>query len=198
MSKQINWFFILLIVVFILTVYIMLICGGCSSQDAFGLRFSPSEAIKSNSELTHTLAKKIDAEGTEPKSEVSRKVVSGTATSLAYTGRPKVPPQIEDFDYINERAQADAEKRPDADYWLELGLGITALIGGGAGVKLAQNVRKVYAKAKGFAEVVGFNEQFKKLTDEETWELFKRAQVMQTATTKQLVAEVKTDTKLKG
>ena len=165
-----------------------------------GFRFPASEAQRQGAELTHLLAKKINSEGTDPESDAGRKVVDGTATSLAYTGRPKQMPNPDEFNTINDQAGQEAVQSPNIggilDSGLEIGLGIAALMTGAGGIKLAQNLRRVHAKAKGFTEVVGNNEQFKRLATQEVWDLFKRAQVIQTEPTRKLVAETKTENKI--
>jgi hypothetical protein len=128
-------------------------------------------------------------------------LVVGTATSLAYTGRPTVSPNPDDFDTINEQAQADAELRPDIgetmDSALELGLGIAALIGGAGGLRLTQGLRRTHGKAKAFNEVVSQNELFKKLASAEGRGHFKQACVGQTASTQKAVAQVCAEEKTK-
>lgn len=173
---------------------IMTICGGCTD---IGLRFAPSQAIKANAELTNQLARKINNEGTDAGSPASLQVVDGTTASLAYTGRPNEAPDPDSFSTINDQALQDGTERPDVggtmDSMLELGLGLATLLGGAGGVKLAQNLKTMHAKAKGFTEVVTQNDIFKKITTPEEWEKFKHVFAAQTPTTRKLVAEVKTE-----
>lgn len=176
----------------------VLICGGC--QDAVGLRFSPTEVQKQSAELTNQLARKINNEGTEPQSPASKKLVDGTTASLAYTGRPNVAPDPDNFDTITTQAETDAVGRPDVagtmDSIFQLGIGLATLLGGAGGIKLAQGLRTMHAKAKGFTEVVTQNDFYKQIATPEEWEKFKRAQAAQTPTTRQLVATVKTDNQI--
>ena len=166
--------------------------GGC--EEAFGLRFSPTEAMRKNAELTHGLARKVNAEGLEPGAEAGRQLVEGTEVSLIYTGRPRTPVDPDDFSTINSQAGSDASKRPDIgkvmDSALEIGVLVATLIGGGAGVTVVRSLRRVHAKAKGFHEVVSQNELLKRLAPE-IKETFKKAVVSQTLRTKKLVAEVR-------
>ena len=165
--------------------------GGCSGG-VLGLRFEPSQAQKQTAELTHVLAVKVDAEGTDPGSEASRRLVDGTATGLTYIGRPDVVPRMEDFDTINEEASGDAARRPTVDGIMDtvfdVGLVLASIVGGGAGVRLVTKLRTVYKKAKGFTEIVTSNELFKTAVDPATWEQYKATQ-KQSDTTKKLVAE---------
>uniref|UniRef100_A0A6M3KQQ4 Uncharacterized protein n=1 Tax=viral metagenome TaxID=1070528 RepID=A0A6M3KQQ4_9ZZZZ len=188
-----TWIFIILGIEALLL--LVLFCGGCA-DNSFGLRFQASEAQKESAELTYLLAKKVNEQGSDPQSDVSRKIVNGTETSLIYVGRPKQMPDVAEFDTINEQAGLDAAERPDVggilDAVLELGLGITAVLGGAGGVKLAQSLRNMHAKAKGFTEVVKNNEVFKGLCPPEMWEMFKDAQAQQSEPTRMLVAETKT------
>jgi len=80
---------------------------------------------------------------------------------------------------------------------LELGLGVATLLGGAGGIKLAQNLRTMHAKAKGFTEVVTQNDLFKSIASPKEWEKFKRAFSAQTPTTRKLVAEIKTGRKIR-
>ena len=186
-------------------IVLLLVFGFCLSgcEEALGLRLSPTEAQKQSSELTYALALKVDREGTEPESPASKKLVSGTAASLTYTGRPKEVPNPDDFETITSAATGDAGKRPDLgktmDSALEIGLAIAGLFGGVGGVKVAQVLVKAHQKAKAFEEVVSNNDLFKKLAESEslaTLDLFKKANVSQTPTTQKLVAEARVENKV--
>jgi hypothetical protein len=184
----------LMIVYTIGLLFLLFFCGGCAEV---GLRFAPSQAIKANAELTNQLARKVNTNGTDPQSPASKQLVSGTEASLNYTGRPQQAPDPDQFNTINDQAITDANQRPDMsetmDGLLELGIGLTGLLGGTAGFKIAQNLRRVHAQAKGFTEVVTNNELFKQLASPELWEQFKRAQASQTAETRKLVAQTSTE-----
>lgn len=188
-------------------IVLLLVFGFCLSgcEEALGLRLSPTEAQKQSSELTYALALKVDKEGTDPESPASKKLVSGTAASLSYTGRPKEVPNPDDFETITSIAADDAEKRPDLgksmDSALEIGLAIAGLFGGVGGVKVSQVLIKAHQKAKAFNEVVVNNDLFKKLADSDTTRdvitLFKDANVSQTPTTQKLVAEARAENKIR-
>jgi len=181
------------IIAAIIIAFLCLFCGGC--QDSFGLRFSPTQEQKQSAELTNQLARKVNVDGTDPLSPASRKLVDGTATSLAYTGRPQVAPNLDEFDTINNQAQDDAVKRPDVagtmDSALEIGLGIAALMGGAGGIKLAQGIKKIHGKAKAFNEIVSQNDLYKRMASAEEAVRFKKAFAGQTETTRKFVAEAR-------
>ena len=173
-------------------IFLLLLANGC--EESFGLRFSPTEAQRQNAELTHLLARRANAEGLEVGSQAGGQLVKGTEASLVYTGRAKFPVDPDDFSVVNNQAQSDALKRPDMggmmDSALEIGLTVATLIGGGAGITVARNLRRVHAKAKGFNEVVSQNELLKRLAPD-IKETFKKAVAAQTPTTEKLVAEVR-------
>jgi len=168
---------------------------------AFGceetFRLAPTEAIKQSNELTFELAKKIDEQGTDAKSPASQKMVQGTLVSLNYSGRPKEPPDPEQFDTIVQQGQVDAQERPDAwqiaDSALELGIGIAALFGGVAGMKGVKLLSEARAKSKALKQIIEGNELFKVTADEKAKKEFAEAQnAKQTLVeTKKIVADVK-------
>ena len=190
---------LILIALLVFTTLVIVTCGGC--QDAVGLRFSPTEEIKQNAELTNQLARKINVEGSDPGSPASEKLVAGTAVSLAYTGRPTVAPNPDKFDTINEQAQVDAELRPDVagtmDSALEIGIGIATLVGGAGGLRLAQGLRRVHGKARAFNEVVSQVGLYKKMAPAEEITKLKSAFAGQTVSTQRAVAQVRADEKTK-
>lgn len=187
-----------IIIILLFLLFIGLLVSGC---DSVGLRFSPTQPQKQSAELTSLLARKVNMEGTDPLSSASKKLVDGTATSLAYTGRPLVAPNPDEFDTINTQAQNDAVKRPEVaetmDSMLEIGLGIAALVSGAGGIKLAQGLRKVHGKAKAFNEVVCQNELFKQMASAGEREKFISAFSGQTPKTRQFVAEARVANKTK-
>ena len=176
--------------ILIITILCALILSGCQEP----LRFAPSEPMKQGAELTHELAKKINNEGTEPNSQASQKMVQGTQIALSYMGRPKVPPDPEQFDTITSLAQIDAEKRPDpwdvADSMLELGIGICALFGGVYGTKAVGLLKQAKTKSKALKEIIAGNEVFKK-QNASTATAFKQAHQSQSKETRKIVAEMK-------
>lgn len=190
------WEMALILVILFLAV---LMLGGC--EEAFGLRFSPTEAMRKNAELTHGLARKVNVEGLEPGAEAGRQLIEGTEVSLVYTGRPQTPVDPDDFSTINSQAGSDASKRPDVggmmDSALEIGLMVATLVGGGAGVTVARKMRQVHKKAKGFNEIVGQVGALKGTMKDSAPTMFKDAFSGQTMATQKLVAEASIEDKVR-
>ncbi|MFB0523944.1 MAG: hypothetical protein ACETVZ_00260 [Phycisphaerae bacterium] len=181
------------IVILLVVVALCLLVVGC--EQAF--RFAPSESIKQNTELTHSLAKKINEEGTTAKSPASGKMVQGTLVALTYTGRPKTPPDPEQFETITAQAQQEAEKRPEpwemADAALNLGIGICSVFGGVYGLKGVRYLKQAKVKSKALQEIISGNELFKSQAGPQVNEAFAKAQdaAQKTNGTKRIVAEAK-------
>lgn len=159
--------------------------GGCEA-----LRFAPKESQKQTAELTHSLARKVNTEGTAPASPASQQLVTGTMAALAYTGRPATPPDPDQFDTIAAQANQDALERPDpwevADSVIELGIGISALLGGVYGTRAVRFLQQARMKSKALQEIVKGNELLK-----ENGGNFKTAHRIQSPKTKALVAEIR-------
>jgi len=176
----------------------LLFLAGC--QDA--LRFAPSEPQKQTAELTHALAAKVAAEGTDAASPAAKRLESGTRAALTYIGRPAEPPDAEQFDTIVAAAEADAARRPDpweaADSVIDLGIAICGVLGGAGAGKFAAYLAQMRAKSKALQEVVKnndlFKEQAQKEGDQKAVAVFKQAQSSQSPTTKTIVAKVRAST----
>ena len=177
---------------------LLFLFSGC--RDA--LRFAPSEPQKQTAELTHALARKVTAEGTDAQSPAARRLESGTRAALAYIGRPAEPADPEQFDTIAAAAEQDAARRPDpweaADSVLDLGIAICGIVGGAGSIKLAAYLAEMRAKSKALQEVVKNNDLFKdqaqKEGDQKAVAAFKDAQSSQSPTTKTIVAKVRAST----
>jgi hypothetical protein len=185
-------------------VFICLFSVGCDS-----LRFSPTEAQKQNAWL-HNRTTTIAAD-TAKDENVSEQLQAITQLSelqsqafSSYFGLPKEYPQsktIEDilaesnFQLANTAIQQGAE-RPDAwevaDSMLELGIGICAWLGGVYGTKAVSFLRQAKTKSKALKEIITGNELFKKQNESYT-SAFKQAHQNQSAPTRQIVAEMKTN-----
>ncbi len=187
MNKFWKWLIVCTLLMF------LLVMQGCQGGNM--LRFAPTEAMRQNSEMTHMLAKTVHLNGAEAKSAATAQLVAGTEVSLVYTGRPKTPVDASQFPTVNTQAKEDAVERPNiaeaSDAALNIGLGIAAILGGGAGVKLAGGLRRIHGKAKAFQEVVSKNEIFKRLATPDVVDMFKSANKDQSPTTRKLVAEAK-------
>ena len=168
-------------------------CFFCGCQDS--LRFAPTEPQKQAAELTHDLAVKVKAEGTAPGSPASEKLCEGTRVAVSYIGRPKIPPNPELYDTTVAQAQVDAAQRPDpwdvADSMLELGIGISALLGGVYGAKGVRYLKQAREKSKALQEIIQGNELFMDNADATAKSNFKQFQKKQSISTKQLVTKLK-------
>lgn len=178
-----------------ITSIVILLCGLCMlCSCSEPLRFAPSEPQKQIAELTHALAARINAEGTAPATPASQKLCEGTRAAAVYMGRPKTPPDPAQFDTVAARANTDALQRPDpwsvADNLLELGIGISALIGGAYGLKGVQFLRQAREKSQALQEIVRNNELFKQQQSSRKAD-FDHIQQAQSAETKVLISKIK-------
>lgn len=176
--------------------------AGCES-----LRFAPSEAQKQNAWL-HNRTAEIAAEAAKTEN-ASEKLQALTKLSelqsrafVSYTGLPREFPLAETAEDILTQsnrqlartALAESAERPDAwqaaDSALELAIGICALLGGVYGTRAVKFLKQAQIKSKALKEIIEGNELFKK-QNESSETAFKQAQRNQSATTKQIVAEIK-------
>ena len=167
---------------------ITLILGAFGCEEP--LRLAPSEAQKQTAFLTADLAKEVEQKGTDPASPAARKLVQGTRSMAIYMGTPKVPADPDEFETVASEAEQQAYERPDpwkvADHLLELGIGVTAVVGGGTGTVIASKLKKLRQKSKALEEIVKGNELLKKNGGD-----FKTAHSKQSPATKALVAEIR-------
>ena len=186
-------------------IFICLLSAGCDS-----LRFAPTEAQKQNAWLhnrTTTIA--ADTAKTENASEQLQALTQlsdlQSRAFSSYFGLPKEFPRSEssqdvlaesNFQLAHTAMQQGAE-RPDAwevaDSMLELGIGICALLGGVYGTRAIGFLRQTKTKSKALKEIITGNELFKKQKESYT-SAFKQAHQNQSAPTRQIVAEMKTNT----
>jgi hypothetical protein len=176
---------------------ISIFAGGCST-----LRFAPSESQKQIALDTYQTAQTVNASGAAAQSPATQKLVSGTAATIAYTGYP-ANPTITDYPTTLQTAQTDAAKRPTIDDvaktfdgWMELGIGIAGLFGGGVGLKIAAALKSTKDKAVALKEVVQGNEEFKRWLEANggagTIDAFRTAQTgVQSVKTEQAVFEIR-------
>ena len=186
-------------------IFICLLSAGCDS-----LRFAPTEAQKQNAWLhnrTTTIA--ADTAKTENASEQLQALTQlsdlQSRAFSSYFGLPKEFPRSEssqdvlaesNFQLAHTAMQQGAE-RPDAwevaDSMLELGIGICALLGGVYGTRAIGFLRQTKTKSKALKEIITGNELFKKQKESYT-SAFKQAHQNQSAPTRQIEAEMKTNT----
>ena len=179
-----------------------LVTCGCDS-----LRLAPSEQQKQNAWLhNRTTAVTADAARSE---EASPELQSLTKLSelqsrafTSYCGLPKEYPQAESAEDIlaqsnwtlAQTALSESVERPDpwkvADSVLEIGIGISALLGGVYGTRAVRFLRGARSKSQALKEIVTGNELFKKQNEAQA-QAFKAAQAHQSPETRQLVAQLK-------
>lgn len=180
----------------------LFLIAGCDS-----LRLAPSEQQKQNAWL-HNRTTAVAAD-TARSEQVSPKLQSLTKLSqlqsrafTSYCGLPKEYPDAESAEDIlaqsnwtlAETALAESVERPDpwkvADSVLEIGIGISALLGGVYGTRAARFLKDARSKSQALKEIVAGNELFKKQNEPQT-QAFKAAQANQSPATRQLVAQLK-------
>lgn len=176
--------------------------AGCES-----LRFAPSENQKKNAYL-HERTTMFAAQQAKDESasaqlqaltELSH-LQSGSYT--AYFGLPAELPQVysaqdvlaqSNYEIANA-SLAESAQRPDpwdtADALLDLGIGLSAILGGVYGTKAVKFLQDARAKSQALKEVVQNNELFKSQNPASA-DAFKQAQQNQSPETKTLVTELK-------
>jgi hypothetical protein len=179
-----------------------LVLAGCDT-----LRFAPNEVQKQTAWL-HNRTATIAAQ-TAKAENVSEVLQALTQLSekqsqsfTAYYGSPnEFPPAETAEDILAESNQQLAETalqaaadRPDpwqlADSMLELGIGISALLGGVYGTRAVRFLKDARDKSNALNEIIAGNELFKK-ENASSAAAFKQAQSTQSATTRQFVAQMK-------
>jgi len=181
-----------------------LTCAGCES-----LRFAPGEAQKQNAWL-HNRTTLITAEAARGENASEKLQALTRLTELqsraftSYYGLPKEFPQADTAEDIlaesnfqlARTALGESADRPDtwqvADSALELAIGICALLGGVYGTKAVGFLRTAKVKSQALREIIEGNEFFKK-EHTELAGAFKEAHNDQSPQTRQIVAEMKTE-----
>jgi hypothetical protein len=181
---------------------ICLLLAGCDS-----LRFAPTEAQKQNAWLHNrtaiVTAKTARAEDTSPKLQALTQLGEMQSRAFSvYCGLPKEFPQAEtaeeilaesNFQLASTALQESAE-RPDpwqvADSMLEMGIGISALLGGVYGTRAVRFLKDARGKSNALKEIIAGNELFKKENQSQA-AAFKQAHQNQSPQTRQLVATMK-------
>ncbi len=175
---------------------------GCDS-----LRLAPSEALKQNAWLhkrtTAVAAQTAQVEESSPELQALTKLSELQSRAFtSYYGLPREYPQAETSEQIlaqsnwqlAETALTESAERPDpwqvADSLLEIGIGVSALLGGVYGTRAVRFLRDARAKSAALKEIVQGNETFKKQNERQTVS-FKAAHAHQSPQTRQLVARLK-------
>ena len=176
--------------------------SGCDS-----LRLAPSEPQKQNAWLhqrtTAVAAETARAEQSSAELQALTELSERQSRALtSYYGLPKEYPQADSTTEIlaqanwqlAETAQAQSAERPDpwqvADTLLEVGIGISALLGGVYGTRAVRFLQDARSKSNALKEIIEGNEQFKKQNATHT-QAFKTAHAHQSPQTRQLVAAMK-------
>ena len=181
---------------------IILVISGCDS-----LRLAPSEQQKQNAWLhERTAAVAADTAQVEQSSQelqaLTKLSEEQSRAFTSYYGLPKEFPQAESTEEIlaesnwqlARTAQVQSAERPDpwkvADSLLEVGIGISALLGGVYGTRAVRFLQDARSKSNALKEIIAGNEQFKQQNDAQT-QSFKAAHANQSPKTRQLVAAMK-------
>jgi hypothetical protein len=184
------------------SVVFVLLLSGCES-----LRFAPNERQKQNAWLHSRTA--LAAAQTAKVQAASGELQDLTELSefqsrafTTYFGLPKEFPAAETSDDIlaessrqlAKDAIADSAARPDpwqtADAAMELGIGISALLGGVYGAKAAKFLKDAKDRSKALREIIAGNELFKK-TNQTQVDAFKQAHASQSPETRLIVTEAR-------
>ena len=180
----------------------LFLTAGCDS-----LRLAPSEEQKQNAWLhnrtTAVAAETARGEQTSPELQSLTKLSELQSRAFtSYCGLPKEYPQAETTEDIlaqshwtlAETALAESVERPDpwqvADSVLQIGIGISALLGGVYGTRAVRFLKDARSKSQALKEIVTGNELFKKQNEPQA-QAFKAAQANQSPETRQLVAKLK-------
>lgn len=180
----------------------LLFIYGCDS-----LRFAPTEAQKQNAWLHHRTT--AVAAQTAKSENASEKLQALTQLSelqsrafVAYYGLPRNFSQAVTAEDIlqqsswrlGQTALEQSSERPDpwqlADSIFELAIGISALLGGVYGTKAVRFLKQAREKQNALKEIIQGNELFKK-QNQSAITAFKQAHQLQSPTTRQIVAEMK-------
>ncbi len=181
---------------------IFLFCLGCDS-----FRFAPTQEQKENAWLHNRTALLAAQTAKEQNCSEELKSLTGlcelqSQAFAAYFGLPQeFPPSqtvgqvLAQSNYeLAQTATVQSAQRPDAfdlaDGVLELGIGISALLGGVYGTRAVRFFTAAKEKSQALREIIRGNELFKK-QNEESSEEFKKAQEGQSAQTRKIVAEMK-------
>ncbi|MBN2315442.1 MAG: hypothetical protein JXM79_16045 [Sedimentisphaerales bacterium] len=179
-----------------------IVLAGCGT-----LRFAPSEAQKQNVWLhNRTVAIAAQTAKAENVSQVLQALTQlGEKQSqalTAYYGLPEEFPPAETAEEIlaesnwqlAETALQEGADRPDpwqvADSMLELGIGVSALLGGVYGTRAVRFLKDARDKSNALKEIIDGNETFKK-QNVSSAAAFKQAHNTQSPQTRQLVAQMK-------
>ena len=189
-----------------LTLYLGLF-SGCET-----LRKSPTESQKQTARLGLNATEQIRLAGTEPQSPESMIAHESAKATQTYFGPPAEP--LAEPDKVIPKAQVQAAERSNprdaADSIMGIGTAIALVFGGGTGVKIASAISAARKKSKALRQIIQAEEDFRNelktstaiAEDEdeavkaaETLESLKDKNQIQSASTQQIVSEVKDEIK---
>lgn len=176
--------------------------AGCGS-----LRLAPSESIKQNawlhSRTAEAAAEVAVVEQASPQLQSLTKLSELQSHALtAYCGEPETAPQAQTPEQIltpsnwqlAETALVESSQRPGpwdvTDTLLEIGIGVSALLGGVYGTRIAGFLKTARSRSQALREIVAGNELFKQQNADRVAS-FKTAQANQSPETRQLVTALK-------
>lgn len=187
---------------------IVILAGGLFLCGCEEFRYAATEAQKQNAWL-HTQVCDAAAE-TALSENASQELCGLTALSHEQSGafvadyglpeNPLVPTGHwplagGELKTVLSQAKADSMRKADvfelADGVLELGIGLAGLVGGVYGIRIAGYLKQAREKSKALKEIITGNELFKQLYPEQA-NRFKESQSKQSASTKQIVTQLKT------
>jgi len=188
-------------------IIVTLILLGLLSVGCDSLRFAPTEVQKQNAWLhnrtTTVAADAARAEGASEKlCDLTRLSQLQSRSFTSYYGLPTEFPQADTAEQIlaesnfqiADTALQESSQRPEifdvANNFLDLAIGICAILGGVYGTKAVGFLSQAKVKSKALQEIIAGNEMFKKLNSESV-DAFKEAQSSQSPQTRQIVAELK-------
>lgn len=172
-----------------------------------GLRFAPGEAQKQNAWLHNRTAAVAAEQARREGASEKLQALTGlgelqSRAFISYCGLPTEFPPSDTAEQILSQSSyqlagaafSESAERPDAwqvaDNLFELGIGISALLGGVYGTRAARFLKDARAKSKALKQIVAGNELLKKEGGAYAHAL-KQAQKNQSPQTRQIVAAMK-------
>jgi len=188
----------------VIVTFALLLTTGCEH-----LRFAPGEVQKANAYLHHRTAQMAaDAARNEAASpELVQLAALSEVQSRAFMADYGLPKELPAADTVADvlaeptravaaQALALSSERPDAwavaDGLLEAAIGVAGLLGGVYGIRAAQFLKRTRQTSQALREVIQGNELFKRAQTDAV-PAFKEAHQNQSASTRQLVTELKAE-----
>lgn len=185
--------------------YVVLIIGLILFSGCDTLRFGATQSQKQNAWLHQkTAAAAVDLAADQQASQQLQSIAQmSELQSRAFVLDYGMPDELPEADSVGailasgslvQQAISDSSQKPDTwdvlDGAMDVGIGIAGLLGGVWGVRLAGFLGDAQKKSLALREIILGNELFKTQNQAATAD-FKQSHLNQSATTKQIVAEVK-------